>query len=856
MTCTRHANHGSHGLGRLDAAGGRLPFALPDSPRRFARDREVDIEHVVLELDVDFESKSLAGTVTHRLKALRPGVRRVGLDAVEMEIEEALLDGEPVDFRYDGEKLVVDCGKALREGRSSELSVSYGCTPRRGFYFLGPDASSPKRTPHAWSQGQDEDSRHWWPVFDYPNEKFSTEMIATVPADMFALSNGELVSNRKKGGRRRIHWRQAMPHVPYLVTLAVGPFEKVELKRGELPMTAWCLPGHAEEAKRVVRDTAEMVELFARKTGVAYPYEKYDQVFVENFIFGGMENTSATTLTDLVLHDERAAIDYSAEDLISHELAHQWWGNLVTCRDWSQAWLNEGFATYFEVVWKEHARGDDEAWMLRQELKEQYFAEDAGAYRRPIVCRLYDEPIELFDAHLYQKGSWVVSMLRDALGETLFWRALKTYLKEHAGANAETDDLRRAVEQASGRNFERFFEQWIEKAGYPELKASGEWDAEAGEYTLELEQVQEGEETPEAFAIGMEVALLVAGEWTLHEVELAERRRSFVFRAEDRPEAVVVDPRDRVLKSLEFKRSVALLEKALQVAPWAPARHEAATALGANGSPRAVRALVRALEEDAFWGVQAAAAQALGATRSDEALKVLSKALAKHEHPKTRRAIAAALGGFRDAKAQRALAKVVSDWDESFLVTGAAATALGATRQPKALEVLLEALDSRKKSWNEVVRCGVIAGLAQLGPDHRDEIVEALVPWTQPRRFVRCQQAAARALGVLGHGSEKARLRLEELLEDGEFRVKLQAAQSLGSLGDPRSAPALSRMAQSALDGRERRQAREALRRLGRGEEARSQRALDEADALKAENRKLKDRLARIERRLEALETE
>jgi aminopeptidase N len=597
-----------------------------------------------------------------------------------------------------------------------------------------------------------------------------------------------------------------------------------------------------------------MVELFSSKTGVPYPYEKYDQVFVEGFIFGGMENTSATTLTDLVLHDERAALDYSAEDLISHELAHQWWGNLVTCRDWSQAWLNEGFATYFEVVWKEHARGADEAWMLQQELKEQYFAEDAGVYRRPIVCRLYEEPIELFDAHLYQKGSWVVSMLRDSLGETLFWRALKTYLKEHAGRNAETDDLRRAVEKASGRNYERFFEQWIERAGYPELKASADWDEDAKEYALEIEQVQQGEDTPEAFDLSFEIALQVDGQWRTETVECSERSRTFVFRLASEPTAACIDPRDRVLKTLAFKRPVAQLERALADAPWAAARFEAAGALGKNGSPRAVKALMKALSDDAFWGVQAAAAAALGASRSDEALGALAKAMKSHDHPKTRRAVAGALGSFRDAKAARALERVVTEGDASYLVQGAAASALGRTRQPGALELLSEALGSRKKSWNEIVRCGVIAGLGELGTEHREAAVEVLLPWTGPRRFVRCQQAAARALGVIGRGDDSARERLEALLEEGEFRVKLQAAQSLGSLGDPRSAPALSRMSGTALDGRERRQAREALRRLGRGDEARAQRALDEADALKADNRKLKDRLARLEKRLDALE--
>ena len=213
-----------------------------------------------------------------------------------------------------------------------------------------------------------------------------------------------------------------------------------------------------------------MIELFAEKTGRAYPWPRYSQITVAEFIFGGMENTSATTLTDQTLHDARAHLDFSSEPLISHELAHQWFGDLLTCRDWSQGWLNEGFATYFELVWKEHIAGRDEADYDRLGDQEAYLDEDAHRYRRPIVTNVYHEPIDVFDRHLYEKGGCVLHMLRAELGEARFWKAIRHYVKKHAGGSVETRDLARAVDEATGWNADRFFEQWVFKAGHPDLK--------------------------------------------------------------------------------------------------------------------------------------------------------------------------------------------------------------------------------------------------------------------------------------------------------------------------------------------------------------------------------------------------
>jgi aminopeptidase N len=191
--------------------------------------------------------------------------------------------------------------------------------------------------------------------------------------------------------------------------------------------------------------------LFSRKFGVPYPYPRYAQVFVADFIFGGMENTSATSLTDSVLLDERAAIDYDVDSLVAHELAHQWFGDLVTCRDWGEGWLNEGFATYAEYLWREHHEGRDAADLELEDWADSYFGEDAGRYRRTIATKLYDEPIDIFDHHLYDKGGRVLHMLRDWLGDDAFERTLAYYLRKHAGGLVESRDLARAVEDATGK---------------------------------------------------------------------------------------------------------------------------------------------------------------------------------------------------------------------------------------------------------------------------------------------------------------------------------------------------------------------------------------------------------------------
>ncbi|MCZ6601684.1 MAG: M1 family metallopeptidase, partial [Planctomycetota bacterium] len=327
--------------GMMARGGDRGPFVLPGAVDRYARDRVCDIRHIRLEIELDFENRSLKGVAATRLAPLNDGLTEVMFDAVEMKISSVTLGGEEdLAFENTGQKLIVRFPRPLSEGDEVTVRVEYETTPRRGVYFIAPDEAYPDKPLQAWTQGQDEDARYWFPCYDYPNEKATTEILATVPERFFVLSNGIQVGveHNAKAKKKTHHWKQETPHVTYLVTLVVGEFAEFREDADGVPVISYVPRDREEDGRRSLENTADIMKFFSKRFG-PYPYPSYSQVAVADFIFGGMENTTATTLTDLTLHDARAHQDFSSDDLVAHELAHQWWGDWLTCRDWSHAWL-------------------------------------------------------------------------------------------------------------------------------------------------------------------------------------------------------------------------------------------------------------------------------------------------------------------------------------------------------------------------------------------------------------------------------------------------------------------------------------------------------------------------------------
>ena len=395
------------------------------------------------------------------------------------------------------------------------------------------------------------------------------------------------------------------------------------------------------------------------------------------------------------MHDARAHLDFSSDPLVAHELAHQWWGDLLTCRDWSHAWLNEGFATYFEALWCEEDKGADEfAWNLRQD-RMAIIDEDSRSYRRPIVTNKYRAPIELFDRHLYEKGSLVLHMLRRTVGDELFFKSLNLYCTRHRGHNVITQDLQRAFEDATGRNLDFFFDQWVFKEGHPELEISSSYDDKQKLASVTIKQTHKTSDTTPVFRFPVTIALMDAdGNEVRHQVEIKEKDNIFHLPAASAPKAVRVDPGFDVLKTFKHKRGREALEKVLKHAPEAIGRAEAARELGREGSPQAVTALREAMLNDKFWGVQADAAAALGTVRTSDARDALIEGLAL-AHPKARRAVARALGEFRgDADAARGARGVC--WKKatpSYFVESESVYALGRTRDASAFPHLAKRAD-------------------------------------------------------------------------------------------------------------------------------------------------------------------
>lgn len=829
-------------------SGRRRPFFTSNTPKRYSRDRVIDVKHIRLELAVDYENKSIRGVCTTRLTPMNDGLTSFEFDSRELQIESVSLEGEgPLKHSLTEDKLRVELGRPYSKDHELSLVIRYKGQPRRGLYFIAPDEAHPKKNQQVWTQGQDEDARYWFPCYDYPNQKATTEVIASVPKGWFALSNGTLVGKKEDGNQTIFHWKQEVPHVTYLVTLAAGQYSALEEKHGDLSVVAYVPPGDEEDGKRAFSHTKEMIALFEERTGQKYPYAKYAQIVVEDFIFGGMENTSATTLTDLALHDEVAALDHSSDPLVAHELAHQWFGDLLTCRDWSHAWLNEGFATYCESLWEERKRGIDEMRYYLFETALSYFGEDSGRYRRPIVSQRYEEPLDLFDRHLYEKGGLVLHMLRYVLGEDGFWRSIRRYVNDNAQKNVITHDLMRAIEQATGKNLEWFFDQWIFGAGYPEYEVSYSWDADTKMASVGVKQNQEETEDTKLFKMPVVFEFLVGGEPRRMTVTVDKKEHTFYFPFPEEPKDFRFDPGNAILKTLKLKKPKAMLLYQLNHDDDVIGRIYAAEALGELGELDAVQALADALLHQRFWGVRAEVAKVLGKVKSAKAKSALQEGL-KDASSKVRRAAVEALGEFRgDAEAEGWLLPLIQN-DTSYFVRGEAAKSLGRIRTGKATEGIEEALT--RDSWADVTRTKALEGLAALRDQKGIEIAKAYTKYGhKPQARGTAVMTMARLAEEFPEKKADVVDHLIALTETPGFRVHLALCAALGRLKDPRAIGALERLAAREPDGRIKRSVKEAIREISEGQKREDtiKNLRDDLEKIKDENRGLKDRLEKLE---------
>ncbi|PSB25871.1 M1 family metallopeptidase [Stenomitos frigidus] len=868
------------------ATNGHKSFELPGAKPHYNPDRPGQVEHIFLDLSLDIPNQRYEGTCTIRLNPVRDGIDRLTLDAVNLTIASVHVGKTQQTFDYDGEQLHIQLEPTTQAGKPIEVAIAYSVNkPQRGIYFIAPDKHYPNKPVQVWTQGEDEDSRFWFPCFDYPGQLATSEIRVRVPKQLMAISNGELVKTEADGDDKIYHWHQKQVHPTYLMTLAVGDFAELQDEWKGKPVTYYVEKGKEQEARISMGKTPQMIEFFSEKYGYAYPYPKYAQVCVDDFIFGGMENTSTTLLTDRCLLDERAALDNrNTESLVAHELAHQWFGDLVVIKHWSHAWLKEGMASYSEIMWTDHEYGAEDAAYYRLGEARSYLDEDSSRYRRPIVTHVYREAIELYDRHLYEKGACVYHMIRAELGDDLFWKAVATFVNDNAHKTVETVDLLRAIEKASGRNLLFLFDQYVYRGGHPDYKVAYSWDTSSNlaKVTVTQTQAKDGNGSQnELFDLKVPIGFGYISEergerregqerqndshltphtshLTLFPVRIYEREQTFYFPLEKKPDFVSFDVGNHMLKTVTLEYPVPELKAQLQSDPDPLARIVAAEMLAKKGGLEAVNALTEALTAEHFWGVRVEIAKNLATVKLDQAFSGLLVGL-NDVDARVRRATIEALATIKTNDSYKAIKPIAEKGDASYYVEAAAIRALGSiltsslgeTKEEKVLKLLKSVLKERQ-GWNEVVRSGAIGALSQMKTSETalDLILEYTVPVT-PQAL---RLSAIRALGAISTGQSNSNLerildRLQELSRETFFLTQVAVAVSLGQMETARAIGILQALADQTPDGRVRRIAEEAVQRVQKnvGSDKAVKQIREELDQLKQENQELRSRLENLE---------
>ncbi len=480
-----------------------------------SRTLRTDIIHTKLHVNFNWDKSEMNGKAYITARPYFYPSNELNLDAKYMLIHSVRLNGKPLNYEYDGMKLKIELDKIYTRDESYTIEIDYTARPEevkdeggtavtgsKGLYFINPKGEDPNKMPQIWTQGEPESSSVWFPTIDSPNVKTTQEIFITVNDKYVTLSNGKLISSKKiASGKRVDHWKQDKEHAPYLFMMAVGEFSVVkdyyERKTGEkMPVFYYVEKEWEEYADDIFDETPEMIEFFEKILGVDYPWDKYHQIVVRDYVSGAMENTSAVIFGDFVYKTDRELIDENSHSIIAHELFHHWFGDLVTCESWANLTLNESFANYSQYLWDEYRYGKDEADYNAITEREGYFQSAAYQGYHDLVWFQYEKPDDMFDGHSYNKGGRILHMLRNYLGDEAFFAGLKKYLNDNKFQSAEFHQLRIAFEKICGEDLNWFFNQWYLGSGHPVLDISREIDTTNQKIHITIEQKQDLEEFP------------------------------------------------------------------------------------------------------------------------------------------------------------------------------------------------------------------------------------------------------------------------------------------------------------------------------------------------------------------------
>lgn len=780
--------------------------------RKYAPDRKVDILHLALDVTPDFKQRTLVGKATLTFKPIAKPLDQLTLDAIDLTIESVTSTEKILGYQATDKKVVVTFAAPIRVDQEARMTVAYRAQPTQGLYFRTPEMGYRPEDMHFFTQGEPIEGPHWYPGYDAPNEKFTSEITCRVPEGMVVLSNGRLMSEEKDAstGLVAVRWLQDKPHVNYLVSLLAGYFKKIEDKYKDIPLAFYTPVSQIEHAARSFRDTKDAMAFFEEEIGVPYPWAKYFQVCVNDFVAGGMENTSITTLTDGTLFSDATENIRDSRGLVAHELAHQWFGDLVTCKDWSHTWLNEGFATYYDALNEGHKNGRDAMLYHLYQNARGFIDRSAADDSRPIVSRKYDSPMEQFGYLAYPKGAWVLHMLRNQLGEELYRRCIKTYLERHLFQNVVTEDLNAVIEELSGRSFDQFFDQWVYHAHHPELNVNYSWDDKTRLAKVSISQTQKLSDDIVLFNFPLNLSFKSKTETVMRQIVVKEKEEDFYFPLADAPEIVRLDPDYGLLAKINFPVPPPMLFAQLADTNGLMGRIFAIEQIAKLKSHDAVDTLKQALNTDPFFGVRVEAADALRSIHSDEALTAL---LASTSQPdaRVRDRVVVAIANFYGETVYESARKTFAQ-ERNPAILAHAIGALGGYAKAEVRELLLLNLNSTSYR-NELATAAIAAMRVQDDPAYAVPLQDAL----RRREAEFMTGGFSRGLEALAYLARKEEKKddvrefLVGYVNHKKRGVQLAAISALGTLGDPKAIGVLESFTTAVKDSPERTAAEKSL---------------------------------------------
>lgn len=829
--------------------------------RNYAPDRAADLLHMTLHIDIpDLNIPKLTATQTLSLSPVGKPLSVLELDAEQLDINSVRLaddTGSKLAFTHDGSRLAITFDPPLQPGTKATVEVNYALeNPVDGLFWTTESPQWPGRAAQIHTQGQPETNRYWFPVHDSPNERLTTEVIATVPEGYLVSSNGrEADKPVTTDGRTTFHWLQDKPHSPYLVSLVVGKFDVKDVAPAgaRFPMPVYVPPGKGSQIDQTYGRTPAMVRVFEERFDEPYAWDRYAQLVVWNFGAGGMENTSATTMYDTAILDAKALEDSDLDGLISHELGHQWFGDLITCNTWAHIWLNEGWATYCTALWMEARDGYDRGYRnsmqrtMRGIAGRDQLSPGESDPHPPMVSRVYEHPWEVFrrTANPYPKGASILHMLRMKLGDDLFFKGVAAYIDRHKYTTVETDDFRRVMEEVSGQSLEHFFEQWCFRPGTPKVAVKARWDSKDKTLKITLDQQQRIDTDHPAFVFDLPIEIYTDSPATPEPVRLImsvdSRRHEQTVTLDAEPTMVLVDPDLHVLMTVSVDMPTPWLRNQLTTQRSIASRLDAASFLKGKAGASTERALLAVLNDTAeFHTVRSAAARTLGDLSADA---MLADALdAGIDDARPRENAIQALARVGGPRAHDILARHADDENESYACRAAALEGLGRHGTSSDLPVFARGL--AVSSQHDQVKSGALQGLRDL---RVEEGIEMAIPLTQFGTLSRVRPVAVGTVAELAElNKREAYDAIVPLLYDSEDRARDAAINALVKIKDERGLDALDRLASSTTHEPTRDLARKA-----RADLAAALRKPEALRALESEVDKLKSDLKRLESRLD-----